>query len=185
MKNKQNKNTVTVYDVCADEQGIVVLEEYVEGKTLSEIFEAGNLSKKKACNIAVQICDSLSFLHSVGIVHRDIKPSNIIIKDDGTAVLIDFSIARLINNSEKDTQALGTPGFAAPEQFGISQSISATDIYSLGVLLNIMLTGSHPSVSLPKGAIKNVIKKCIKVQISKRYKNADKLRKAIWLASKF
>ncbi len=185
LKSKQNINTVTIYDVCSEEEGITVLEEYVEGKTLSDILKDGNLSKKEACSIAVQICDSLSFLHSNGIIHRDIKPSNIIIKEDGTAVLIDFSIARLINDREKDTQALGTPGFAAPEQFGISQSISAADIYSLGVLLNIMLTGSHPSVSLPKGAIKNVIKKCIKVQISKRYKSADKLRRAIKFASKF
>lgn len=94
-------------------------------------------------------------------------------------MLIDLSIARFINEQENDTQDLGTPGFAAPEQFGISQSSMATDIYGLGVLLNIMLTGSHPSVDLPKGKLKKVIEKATSTQISKRYKDAEKFKKAL------
>ena len=109
LKGKQNKNTVQIYETCADEHGAtIVLEEYVAGKTLEKILSAGNLDKKTACKIAVQLCDALFFLHSSGIIHRDIKPSNIIIKEDGTAVLIDLSIARLVNSHEKDTQFLGT-----------------------------------------------------------------------------
>lgn len=186
LKKQRHKNVVQIYEVCADEQGaIIVLEEYVEGKTLSKILSNEKLDRKTACKIAIQLCDALIFLHSMGIVHRDIKPENIIIKEDGTAVLIDFSIARLLNNHDKDTQALGTPGYAAPEQFGISQSGSTTDIYSLGILLNIMLTGVHPSVDLPKGLLKQVVKKCTNVQISKRYSNAKKLKRAIKTASKF
>lgn len=185
LKNKHHKNIVQIYEVCADEQdAIVVLEEYVEGKTLSEILEKGKLDRKTVCRIAVQICDALIYLHSIGIIHRDIKPENIVLKEDGTAVLIDFSIARLLNEHEKDTQQLGTPGYAAPEQFGIFQSGCSTDIYSLGVLMNIMLIGVHPSVALPKGPLKHIIRKCTKVQINKRYPNADTLKKAIRLASK-
>ena len=185
LKNERHKNIVQIYEVCADEQdAIIVLEEYVEGKTLSKMLSNEKISKKAACKIAIQLCDALIFLHSMGIVHRDIKPENIIIKEDGTAVLIDFSIARLMNNHDKDTQALGTPGYAAPEQFGISQSGSTTDIYSLGILMNIMLTGVHPSVALPKGALKHVVKKCTCVQISKRYSNAKKLKREIKAASK-
>ncbi len=157
-----------------------MLEEYIEGKRLSDIISNNKvLDKKIACKYVSQICDALSFLHSIGIIHRDIKPSNIIIKNDDTAVLIDLSIARFINEQESDTQALGTPGFAAPEQFGVSQSNKATDIYGLGVLLNIMLTGSHPSVDLPKGRLKKVIEKATSTQISKRYKNAEKFKRAI------
>lgn len=186
LKGKQNKNTVQIYETCADEHGAtIVLEEYVAGKTLEKILSAGNLDKKTACKIAVQLCDALFFLHSSGIIHRDIKPSNIIIKEDGTAVLIDLSIARLVNSHEKDTQFLGTPGYAAPEQFGISQSVSTADIYSMGVLLNTMLTGAHPSVDLPKGALKYIIKKCTRVQINKRYPSANALKKAVKLAAKF
>lgn len=168
-----------IYEVCADDSGITVLEEYIEGKRLLDILSSKPLDKKVACKYVSQICDALIFLHSIGIIHRDIKPSNIIIKDNDTAVLIDLSIARFINEQENDTQALGTPGFAAPEQFGISQSSMATDIYGLGVLLNIMLTGSHPSIDLPKGRLKKVVEKATSTQISKRYKDAEKLKKAL------
>lgn len=168
-----------IYEVCTDDLGITVLEEYIKGKRLLDILSSKPLDKKIACKYVSQICDALIFLHSIGIIHRDIKPSNVIIKDDGTAVLIDLSIARFINEQENDTQALGTPGFAAPEQFGISQSSKATDIYGLGVLLNIMLTGSHPSIDLPRGRLKKVIEKSTSTQISKRYKDAEKFKKAI------
>lgn len=169
-----------IYEVCSDDKGITVLEEYIEGNRLSDILAKDKiLDKKIACKYAVQLCDALIFLHSVGIIHRDIKPSNVIIKADGTAVLIDLSIARFINEKESDTQSLGTPGYAAPEQFGISQSNKATDIYGLGVLLNMMLTGSHPSVDLPKGRLKKIVEKSTSTQISKRYKDADKMKKAL------
>lgn len=168
-----------IYEVCTDDSGITVLEEYIEGKRLLDILSSKPLDKKTACKYVSQICDALIFLHSIGIIHRDIKPSNIIIKDDGTAVLIDLSIARFVNEQENDTQALGTPGFAAPEQFGVSQSNKATDIYGLGVLLNIMLTGSHPSVDLPKGRLRKVVEKATSTQISKRYRDAEKLKKAL------
>lgn len=170
-----------IYEVCSDDAGITVLEEYIEGKRLIDILSSKPLDKKSACKYALDICDALIFLHSIGIIHRDIKPSNIIIKEDGTAVLIDLSIARFINEQENDTQALGTPGFAAPEQFGISQSSNATDIYSLGVLLNIMLTGSHPSVDLPKGRLKRIVEQATSTQISKRFKTAEKMKAALKL----
>lgn len=169
-----------IYEICADDKGITVLEEYIEGKRLSDILSNDKiLDKKTVCKYAVQLCDALIFLHSVGIIHRDIKPSNVIIKSDETAVLIDLSIARFINEKESDTQSLGTPGYAAPEQFGISQSSKATDIYGLGVLLNMMLTGSHPSVDLPKGRLKKIVEKATSTQISKRYKDAEKMKKAL------
>lgn len=179
LRGVKNRNFVTVYEICNQEKGITVLEEYVEGMTLEEIMKDGTLDRKTACSYALQLCDALTTLHAFGIVHRDIKPSNVIIKDDGTAVLIDFSIARLIKIKEKDTQALGTPGYAAPEQFGIAQSLSSADIYGLGVLLNMMLTGVHPSVDSPKGFIKKVIQKSTSTQISKRYSNAIEFKKAI------
>lgn len=179
LKGYRHKFFVEIYEVCTDEHSITVLEEYVEGKTLAEILENGTLDKKTACTYIAQLCDALSFLHSIGIIHRDIKPSNVVIRNDNSAVLIDFSIARFINMNEKDTQALGTPGYAAPEQFGITQSRSSTDIYGLGVLLNMMLTGAHPSVSLPKGPIKRVIQKSTATNISKRYRSAGTFRKAI------
>ncbi len=154
---------------------LIVLEKFIVGKSLLKLIDIGSINSKQACRYAYQICDALSFLHNNGIIHRDIKPSNIIIDNNGNAVLLDLSIARMISEKEeKDTATLGTIGYAAPEQFGLSQSTKATDIYSLGVLLNIMITGVHPTISIPKGKNLQGNKKATATQISERYRMQSK-----------
>lgn len=110
-------------------------------------------------------------LLTMSIVHRDVKPDNVIIR--GTeAVLIDFDASRIYKNENReDTQILGTTGFAAPEQYGLSQSDGRADIYALGVLLNIMLTGEHPSRKLASGRMGRIVQRCTMVNLEKRYKN--------------
>ena len=89
-----------------------------------------------------------------------------------TAVLIDFDASRIYKNENReDTQILGTTGFAAPEQYGLSQSDGRADIYALGVLLNIMLTGEHPSRKLASGRMGRIVQRCTMVNPEKRYKN--------------
>lgn len=136
-------------EVGEKEGKTALLEEYVQGDTLGEILQGGLLTAAQAKQITRQLCMALWVLHSLGVVHRDVKPDNVIIR--GTeAVLIDFDASRIYKNENReDTQILGTTGFAAPEQYGLSQSDGRADIYALGVLLNIMLTGEHPSGSLP------------------------------------
>lgn len=114
------------------------------------------------------LCVTLSHM---SIVHRDVKPDNVIIR--GTeAVLIDFDASRIYKNENReDTQILGTTGFAAPEQYGLSQSDGRADIYALGVLLNIMLTGEHPSRKLASGRMGRIVQRCTMVNPEKRYKN--------------
>ena len=88
------------------------------------------------------------------------------------AVLIDFDASRIYKNENReDTQILGTTGFAAPEQYGLSQSDGRADIYALGVLLNIMLTGEHPSRKLASGRMGRIVQRCTMVNPEKRYKN--------------
>ena len=110
----------------------------MQGDTLGEILQGGLLTAAQAKQITRQLCMALWVLHSLGVVHRDVKPDNVIIR--GTeAVLIDFDASRIYKNENReDTQILGTTGFAAPEQYGLSQSDGRADIYALGVLLNIM-----------------------------------------------
>ena len=114
----------------------------------------------------------------MGTVHRDIKPENIILRGRD-AILIDFDAARIHKPAmETDTQILGTVGFAAPEQYGISQSDLRADIYSLGVLINVMLTGEHPSRALASGRMGRIVERCTRVNPAKRYKNVLRLMEA-------
>ena len=139
--------------------------------TLSEILEGGLLTTAESKQIVRQLCSALWVFHSMGVVHRDVKPDNVIIRGK-EAVLIDFDASRIYKSTiQEDTQILGTTGFAAPEQYGLSQSDGRADIYALGVLLNIMLTGEHPSRKLAGGRMGRIVQRCTMVNPSKRYKN--------------
>ena len=156
-----------------------VLEEYVQGDLLSMLLEGGCLTPAQAEDITLQLCRALWVLHSMGAVHRDIKPENVILRGS-EAVLIDFDASRIFkNDASQDTQILGTTGYAAPEQYGIAQTDARADIYSLGVLLNIMLTGKHPSRELAGGKLGHVVQKCTMVNPKKRYKNVLSLMEAL------
>lgn len=118
-------------------------------------------------------------LHSIGAVHRDVKPENIILRGS-EAVLIDFDAARIHKpEHENDTQILGTTGFAAPEQYGLSQSDIRTDIYAMGILINVMLTGEHPSRKLAEGKMGRIVDRCTHVNPQRRYKNVLRLMEAL------
>ncbi len=185
LKGFRSNHLPTIYEVCSTQAGLCVLEEYIEGKTLAERLKEGAPNRHTACRLIAQICDALTFLHARGIIHRDIKPDNIMIRPDGSAVLIDLSIARCAGEDEEcDTQNLGTVGFAAPEQFGLSQSGVATDIYALGVLLNILISGVHPIMDLPRGPLKRIVKKATATQISRRYQSAQKMKRSLWIYCK-
>lgn len=167
-----------IFDYCINDGETVILEQFIPGCRLSDMLDEKNLKNKDAVNYCLNICDALEFLHSKKIVHRDIKPSNVIINPSNEAVLIDLQTARNISEERNtDTENLGTVGYAAPEQFGIVQSMPTTDIYALGVMLNEMLTGQHPSVRTPDGKLGKIIEKCTHTQMSKRYQSVGELKK--------
>ena len=164
-------NLPRIMEVGEKDGRTALLEEYVQGDTLGELLKGGLLSVAEAKQISRQLCQALWVLHSMGVVHRDVKPDNVIIRGN-EAVLIDFDASRVYKNEiQEDTQILGTTGFAAPEQYGLSQSDGRADIYALGVLLNIMLTGEHPSRKLAGGRMGRIVQKCTMVNPNKRYKN--------------
>ncbi len=176
LKGLTQENLPVIFDVCSCEEYLLILESYVDGENLADIMERQDLSTSDAVSYILDICNALNFLHKKNIIHRDVKPANIIIKPDKKAVLVDFSAARLMNNGQqKDTANLGTVGYAAPEQFGIYQSLPPTDIYALGVMFNEMLIKLHPSIKTPSGKFGKIIKKCTDTQISKRYQTIDSL----------
>lgn len=158
-----------LYEVAEQDGEIVVIEEYIEGDTLDFLLKGALCSPAETKRILRQLCQALWVLHSMAAVHRDIKPENVILRG-GDAVLIDFDAARIHKpQAETDTQVLGTTGFAAPEQYGLGQSDPRTDIYSLGVLMNVMLTGQHPSKKLAEGRIGRIVQRCTQVNPAKRY----------------
>ena len=172
-------NLPQVLEVVSRGEENLVLEELIEGDTLGFLLQGALCTPEETRAIVKQVCRALWVLHSMAAVHRDIKPENIILRGS-QAVLIDFDAARLHKPEHvADTQILGTTGFAAPEQYGLSQSDIRTDIYSLGILINVMLTGEHPSKCLAEGRLGRIVERCTRVNPQKRYKNVLRLMEAL------
>ncbi len=158
---------------------VAVLEEYVQGDTLLFLLEGGLLDWTEAKKVTQDVCAALWVLHSLGAVHRDVKDSNVILRGSD-AVLIDFDASRIVKPElAADTVVLRTTGYAAPEQFGLSQTDGRADIYSLGVLLNVMLTGQHPSRKLASGKAGHIVQRCTMMNPDQRYQTVWELRDAL------
>ena len=179
LKTISFENLPTVYDSFLIEDGQIILEEFIDGITVSDVIDNGVYTYKGARKVINDLCDALSILHQNGYVHRDIKPENIMIDNSGIVKLIDFNASRKESNATKDTIQIGTIGYASPEQYGIAQSDIRTDIYSLGVLLNVMLTGLHPTQKIAKGIAKKIIVKCTQINPNMRYNTVDELKSAL------
>lgn len=139
-----------VVDFFTDDGDEYLVMDHCEGQTLAAMLKDGALGAKESFDITEQLADVLHYLHTrpTPIIYRDLKPENIIVSDSGVVKLIDFGIARRHKAEAKnDTQALGTPGYAAPEQYGRGQSDMRTDIYGLAATLYHALSGRHPSQS--------------------------------------
>ena len=172
----------------------VVVYDYVPGETLeSLVAQRGRLSVDAACGFALDVCEAAEALHSRNIVHRDITPANIIVAADG-AHLMDLGIARFrVGGASKDTEKLGTFGFASPEQFGFAQTDARSDVYSIGRLLGYMLTGVRPDdegyeaalddqAKVP-AAYRAVVDKASAFEPSSRYQSAAELAEALRVAA--
>ena len=179
LQNHNNPNLPKIYGVYSGPEKGMIFEEFLEGETLAQYMKDRALSKKEVLDFCKMLLNAVRFLHEKNIIHRDIKPSNMMICD-GVLKLIDFNIARISRpDMEGDTIALGSIGYAAPEQFGLSQSLPSTDIYAIGVLMNEMLTGRHPTEYIAPGRAGKIISKCLRIQASQRYQSIDELEKAI------
>ena len=136
-----------IYQSFSDREAWYVVMDFIEGTTLEKYLEsiAGErLQVGEVLDIALQISIVLDYLHTgqPPVIFRDLKPANIMLKPDGRIALIDFGIARHFKPGKtRDTTPLGTPGYAAPEQYGRAQTTPRTDIYSFGVILHQLLTG--------------------------------------------
>lgn len=176
-------NTPTIILVEEDGNVLTVIEEFIPGDTLEErIAQQGTLPEDQVIAIASQLCEILSAFHSChpAIVNRDIKPSNIKITPDGIVKLLDMNAAKWSNEqSAADTVLLGTQGYAAPEQYGFGPSSILTDIYSVGVLMNVLLTGELPNKRTAEGRLTKIIRKCVELAPNSRYQSVTDLLAAL------
>jgi len=146
-----------IYDYFTDEQHWYIVMEYLAGKTLEEHLRStrrGFLSVNRTLEIGLALCDVFHYLYMQHppIIFRDIKPANIILTRSGRISLIDFGIARLYRPIGKDTGPPGTPGYAAPQQYGRqAHTTPQTDIYGLGATLQTLLTSKEPLEILQDG----------------------------------
>lgn len=145
-------NLPGIYDYFSEQNRWYLVMSFIEGEPLDEYLDnapAGRLQPTEALQIGIQLCTVLSYLHNrqPPIIFRDLKPANVMRTPDGQLYLIDFGIARIFKQGQaKDTIALGSPGYAAPEQYGRVQSTPRADIYSLGATLHHLLSGTDPSL---------------------------------------
>ncbi len=171
IQSAENIHLPKIYAIFSGDGEYSVIEEKIDGTRLSDFIYDMNWDEETVLWVITQLCEGLAVFHERGIVHRDLKPENIMYSD-GIFKIIDFNIARMHKeDAGHDTEYLGTPGYAAPEQFGFGQSDIQTDIYSLGVLMNVMLTGRFPNEEMYKGPLEGVIKKCIALSPDKRFQS--------------
>jgi serine/threonine protein kinase len=169
--------------------------EYIDGFTLEELLERNNapFPERRVLGWARQLCDVLNYLHSQHppIIFRDMKPGNIMLTRNGRVKLIDFGIARLFQHSSShDTQLLGTPGFAPPEQYGKSQTDERSDIYSLAITLYQLMTNMlsekgfglrdvqaiNSTISLP---VARALEKAAALDPEERFQSVEAFRRAL------
>lgn len=206
-------NIARLLDTGVTDDGIPYLVmEYVDGRPIDRFCTERALPLAGTLKLFNKVCEAVAFSHQNLIVHRDIKPSNIIVQSDGTPKLLDFGISKLLVEGERDTALtlLGamTPEYASPEQIGRGNVTTATDVYSLGVILYKLLTGKVPftgdnmlsdivhsdppapsktvgpvsrySAAHLRGDLDNIVLKAMNKDSQQRYLTIEQLREDIW-----
>jgi tetratricopeptide (TPR) repeat protein len=190
-------NIVTVYDTGEQQGRYYIAMEYVEGTTLKEILRRrGAISPSGILHVLVQICEALAYAHEKKVVHRDIKPANAMWTRDKKAKLMDFGLAKVVEEARNHTTVVaGTPYYMSPEQTLGKNIDHRTDIYSLGVAIFEMATGTVPfkegnipyhhvhtappkildiRSDLPK-ALSSIVERCLEKDPANRFQSAGEI----------
>lgn len=171
-----------VYRCFSSDGQCFLLREYIEGETLRSVLKAhGPLAPSEAIALVRRLCTTLSrfHAHTPPIVHRDIKAENLILTPDRRLVLIDWGISRFYTPGvERDTQVLGTPEVAPPEQFGYCQTDPRSDVYAIGMLLRSLLGMDQPGVHVGP-SLRRIVGRCLRFAPEDRYADAAALGRAL------
>ena len=139
-------NLVSVFDTATDDEGVLIVMEYVEGEPLSRLLRRGPLRPEEVSRMVCDLGDALDHVHAQGIVHRDVKPGNVLIRHDGVTKLVDLGIATAadISRITRSGVVLGTAAYMAPEQLEGKEVGPETDVYSLAAIAFEALSGRKP-----------------------------------------
>ena len=176
LKDHKSRYVPRIESFREDGDNLIVIEEFVQGRTLHDILENEDqpLPFQERIRILTEICDGLSFLHSAQppIIHRDLKASNIMLTEDGVVKIIDYDAAKIyVRGEKKDTVLMGTHGVAAPEQYGFAPSDVRTDIFALGKLIERMLPDNVDAA--------RIVARATHIDPRKRYSSAAMVRDQI------
>jgi serine/threonine-protein kinase len=200
-------NVIRIYDFLHIRGNYAISMEYFPSHTLGgEVLEGKPLAQRRAVRLGMDVAKGMSVAHAVGIVHRDLKPANVLINDEGVVKIVDFGVAAAQHQGDtqltKTGYVIGSPKYMAPEQILGKKVDERADIYSLGVILYEMMTGSPPyhrgdhmsvmyqhvqgrarppvelNPSLPRG-ISDLIMKCMSVDKEKRFASMDEVGVAL------
>src|SRR5918996_438035 len=138
-------NLVSVFDTATDDEGVLIVMEYVEGEALARALKRGPLPPERVASIVRDVGSALDHAHAQGVVHRDVKPGNVLLRRDGVTKLVDLGIATASDQTRitHSGMVLGTAAYMAPEQLEGGETSSATDVYALAVVAYEALTGER------------------------------------------
>ena len=190
-----HKSLPGIYEHFTDADHWYIVMEYIQGKSLEDRLKTlrkGHFSVQKTLDIGILLCEVLDYLHlqQYPIIFRDLKPANIMTTRKSRLYLIDFGIARYYQRPQqrKDTAPLGSPGYAAPEQYGKAQTTRQTDIYGLGATLQTLLTGKEPlefltgcklsEYHLPQ-ELRTLITRMLEREPDKRPRSVDEVKQSL------
>jgi serine/threonine-protein kinase len=195
-------NIVTIVTAEKQQNVFFIVMEFVPGETLEAIIARdGALDVAQALDYTCQICNAVDHAHRHGVLHRDLRPSNVIVTDNGMVKVADFGTSRFLEIAAHGTTVIGSPQYMAPEQFQ-GKAVFASDIYSVGVTMYQMLTGTMPyntpspadlerlkrgelltaprarNPKIPKG-LSDVVMKAMAPEVTARYQRASELLDAV------
>lgn len=176
----QHQNIVRIFDSFESKSHVCfVMELCAGGDLLSYIKRRKRLTEDTAAHMFSQVCHAVEYCHSHSIAHRDIKPDNILLREEGKVKLCDFGCSKVMRPKESFSDEIGTPAFMAPEIFRKEQYHGApADVWSLGVLLYVMVTGMFPFISTKVDEIPSLVVKG-EFTFPKSVQLSDQIRKLI------
>jgi serine/threonine-protein kinase len=198
LASMSHPNIVTVLTAEKQDDVFFIVMEYVQGETLEQIIlREGALDVTRALDFTCQICNAVDHAHQAGILHRDLRPGNMLVSDTGLLKVTDFGTSRFLEIAAHGTTVIGSPPYMAPEQFH-GKAVFASDVYSIGVTMYQMLTGTLPYetpapadlerlmrgelVTAPRlrnaripSAINDIVLRALQPALTKRYQRASEL----------